>query len=73
MSIEKEEERVIKSAHEFARKFKDEILGLSEKELMAYISSKLDYESWKLFVFYNYPMFALFVKTVKEDLESLKK
>ena len=68
MILSEEEEKIIELAHEFSKKYGKEISGLSEDELIKYITSKLDYESWKIFVFYNYQLFELFIKTVKEDL-----
>jgi hypothetical protein len=73
MSLKEVEEKVIKLAHEFAQKYEKEILELNEYELIAYINSKLDYESWKYFNFYQPKLLALFIKTVKEDLESQNK
>jgi len=68
MSMQEGEERIIELAHEFAKLHKEKISGLSEDELIKYITSKLDYESWKFFNFYGYKLFELFIKTVKEDL-----
>ena len=63
------EQQIIEIAHEFSKKYGKEILELSEEELMTYINSKLDYESWKYFNFYQPKLLRLFIKTVKEDLE----
>jgi hypothetical protein len=68
MILSEEEERIIELAYEFSKKYGKEILGLSEDELIKYITSKLDYESWKFFNFYGYKLFELFIKTIKEDL-----
>jgi len=68
MSIKEEEERIIELAHEFSKKYGKEVLELSENELIAYINSKLDYESWKYFNFYQSKLLRLFIKIVKEDL-----
>ena len=68
MILSEEEERIIELAHEFSKKYGKEILGLSDDELIKYITSQLDYESWKIFAFYKYQLLRLFIKTVKEDL-----
>jgi len=73
MSVKEIEQQIIKLAHEFSKKYGQEILELNEYELTAYINSKLDYESWKYFNFYQPKLLALFIKTVKEDLESQNK
>jgi len=69
MSVKEVEQQIIELAHEFSKKYGKEILELSEEELMTYINSKLDYESWKYFNFYQPKLLRLFIKTVKEDLE----
>jgi len=68
MSIKEVEEKVIQLAHIFSKRFGEEILELSENELIAYLTAEFDYESWKIFAFYKYQMLALFLKTAKEDL-----
>ena len=68
MSEQEIEQQIIKLAHEFAQKYGEEILELNEYELIAYINSKLDYESWKIFNVYSPKLLRLFIKTVKEDL-----
>jgi len=73
MSQKEVEQKIIELAHEFSKKYGQEILELSEDELITYINSKLDYESWKYFNFYQPKLLALFIKTVKEDLESQNK
>ncbi|ARQ96382.1 hypothetical protein CCL41_gp34 [Sulfolobus islandicus rod-shaped virus 9] len=44
MSVKEIEQQIIKLAHEFSKKYGQEILELNEYELTAYINSKLDYE-----------------------------
>ncbi|ARQ96598.1 hypothetical protein [Sulfolobus islandicus rod-shaped phage 6] len=73
MSVKEIEQKIIELAHEFSKKYGQEILELNEYELIVYINSKLDYESWKYFNFYQQKLLALFIKTVKEDLESQNK
>ena len=68
MSEQEIEQQIVQIAHEWSQKYGKEILELNENELIAYINSKLDYESWKFFNFYEYKLFELFIKTVKEDL-----
>jgi len=73
MSLKEVEQKIIELAHEFSKKYGQEILELSEDELISYLASNFDYESWKIFAFYKYQMLVLFLKTVKEDLESQNK
>ena len=68
MSVKEIEQQIIKLAHEFAQKYGSEVLELTEDELIVYINSKLDYDSWKYFNFYQPKLLRLFVKTIKEDL-----
>ena len=68
MSEQEIEQQIIEKAHEFAKLHKEKILGLSEDELIRYINSQLDYESWKIFNVYSQKLLVLFVKTIKEDL-----
>jgi len=68
MSIKEVEERIIKIAHEFSKKYGEEVLQLSENELIAYIIPHLSLEYLNIFRYYKYQMLALFLKIVKEDL-----
>jgi hypothetical protein len=73
MSIEKVEQKIIELAHEFVNRFGKEVLELSYDELIAYIAPYFDYENWLIFKHNEYQMMVLFVKTVKQDLESQNK
>ena len=68
MSEQEIEQQIVQIAHEWSQKYGKEILELNENELIAYINSKLDYESWKFFNFYQPKLLRLFIKTIKEDL-----
>jgi len=73
MSKQEVEEKIIKLAHEFSAKYGEDVLHLKVDELIMYLSSYFDYESWLIFKHNQYEMIKLFVETVKQDLNSLNK
>jgi len=68
MARQEVEEKIVEIAHDFAKKYGEEVLQLTEDELIAHIGSNFDYQSWLIFKHNQYEMLKLFVKTVKEDL-----
>ena len=68
MSRQEVEKKIIELAHEFAKKYGEEVLQMRVDELIMYLSSYFDYENWIIFKHNQYQMLKLFVKIVKEDL-----
>jgi len=68
MSQKEVEERIVQIAHEFTRRYGQEILELNEYELIAYITPLLPLDYLNIFRYYETYMLAIFRKTVKEDL-----
>jgi len=68
MSIEKVEQKIIEIAHLFSQKYGEEILELTDYELIAYITPLLSLDDLTTFRYYKTKMLYLFLKTVKEDL-----
>ena len=62
------EEKIIKLAHEWSKKYGEEVLQLDYNELIAYITPFFNYQEWLIFKHNEYQMLALFIKTVKQDL-----
>jgi len=62
------EQKIVELAHKFAVQYGEEILHLKVDELIMYLSSYFDYESWLIFKHNQYELLKLFVETVKEDL-----
>jgi len=73
MSVKEVEEKIVQIAHEWSKKYGEEVLELTEDELIAYITPQLSLEQLDIFRHYKYQMLALFLKTVKEDLQSSNK
>jgi len=73
MSIEKVEQKIIQIAHDFSKRYGEEVLELEEYKLVAYIMSFLTLDEINVFRYYKTRMLYLFLKTVKEDLESSNK
>ena len=69
MSVKEVEQKIIEIAHEWSQKYGEEVLHLNEYELIAYITPQLTSEELDIFRHYKYQMLALFLKTVKEDLD----
>ena len=65
------EEKIIKIAHEWSKKYGEEVFKLRVDELIMYLSSYFNYEEWIIFKHNQYEMLRLFVQTVKQDLQSL--
>jgi len=73
MSIEKVEQKIIQIAHDFSKRYGEEVLELEEYKLVAYIMPFLTLDEINVFRYYKTRMLYLFLKTVKEDLESSNK
>jgi len=73
MSRYEVEQKVIQIAHEFAKRYGDEVLQLRVDELIAYLAPQFNYEEYLIFKHNQYEMLRLFVQTVKQDLQSLNK
>ena len=68
MSLKEVEQKITQIAHEFAKKYREEILELSYDELIAYIAPFFNYQEWLIFKHNEIEMLKLFVQTIKEDL-----
>ncbi len=73
MGKHKVEQKIVQIAHEFVQKFGEDVLQLTPDELIAYLTSYFDYESWLIFKHNEYELLKLFIQTIKEDLESQNK
>ena len=67
------EQKIIEIAHEFAKKFGEEVLHLRIDELIAYLAPQFNYEEYLIFKYNQYEMLRLFVETVRQDLQSSNK
>jgi hypothetical protein len=70
MTRQEVEQKIIEIAHEFAKRYGEEVLELNDYELIAYITPLLPLEYLNIFRYYETYMLAIFRKTVKEDLKT---
>ena len=68
MSKQEVEKKIIEIAHEFAKRYGEDILQLRVDEFIAYITPLLSLDELDIFRHNQYEMIKLFVETVKKDL-----
>jgi len=68
MSKQEVEEKIVQIAHDFAKKYGEDILQLRIDEFIAYITPLLNLNELDIFRHNQYQMIRLFVETVKKDL-----